>query len=320
MSFLKSAALAAPLCFVGVVFADAQDIVIESADQSVTIRGGVGILAIESREYVYPSTGAQDLLSLLIWQSTAPLLSTALEVRLPDNWSIDASASLAISGDSYMEDYDWIAPFVVGTPGMDNWTDRSVHPNTNLDWYFNGSLHAAYKFELEQGPDIQVHGGFEYTDVQWTANGGDYIYSDVGFRDDIGSFGPGRGITYRQQFPALMTGANAIFEHGSWTFDIGAKAGLTLGAKATDHHWLRDLRFVEDVFVAPVLGASAKAEYAVSESMDFTLSGKVDRIFLGRSNTNIFDIPTGAPSGGSTDASGADLISAALKVGLSGSF
>jgi plasminogen activator len=219
-----------------------------------------------------------------------------------------------------MEDYDWIAPYVVGKPSMDNWTHRSQHTGTKLDWYFNGSIYAAYKIQLEDGPALRFHGGLEYTDVQWTASGGTYIYSTGGFRDDSGDFGPGRSITHRQQFPALVAGANAIFERGNWTFDFGAKAGLTFGAKATDDHWRRDLRFVEDVYVAPLVGVSASASHQVSDGLNLSISGKVDRIFLGRSDTSMFDIPTGAPAGGSTNESGADLLSASLQVGLKGSF
>jgi outer membrane protease len=315
MKVLKSVALATPVVLGLAGSVAAQDVFIESADRSVTLSGGIGVLAIESREYVYRSAGSSDLLSLLIWQSTAPLLTTSLDVQLPSNWSFTASANVALAGNSHMEDYDWLLP-IAGTPDMSNWSHQSVHPDTALDWYFNGSVQAAYTFEHDAGPDIRVFGGLEYTDVQWTGYGGTFNYAGV-----TGTFGPGRVITYRQQFPALMTGANAIFESGDWVFDVGAKAGVTFGAKATDDHWLRDIRFIENVYLAPVLGASAKATYAVSDNLDFFVGGQVDRIFLGRSDTNMFNIPTGAPLGGTAfDASGADLISANMKVGLSGSF
>lgn len=318
--FRYSLAAATLLFASGVVGAQAQQVTVTDDRGLVTLSGGLGILAIESREYVFNGSGSPDYMSLLIWQSKAPVLNTALNVELPQGWSIGVTADAAFAGSSYMEDYDWLAPFAVGTPDMDNWTHRSQHSDTRVDWYFNGSIYAAYKIRLEDGPTLRFHGGFEYTDVQWAAFGGTYIYSTGGFRDDAGDFGSGRSITYRQQFPALVAGGNAIFERDGWTFDLGAKAGFTFGAKATDDHWRRDLRFVEDVYVAPLVGVSASASHQVSDGLNLTLSGKVDRIFLGRSDTSMFDIPTGAPAGGSTNESGADLLSASLQVGLKGSF
>ncbi|HEY8576699.1 MAG TPA: omptin family outer membrane protease [Devosia sp.] len=311
---LLTAALLSPAAL------QAQETTFQNADKSVTLSGGLGVLAIESREYVFSSSGGSDYLSLLIWQSAAPLLSASLDVELPEDWSIIADAAVAVSGDSYMEDYDWFPAYLVGPPNMNNWTHQSKHPNTNLDWYFNGSLHAAYKVKLESGTTIQLRGGLEYTDVQWTASGGSAIYSVGGFRNVSGNFPPGRAITYRQQFPALVTGVNAIFDRGDWVFDFGAKVGVTFSAKATDDHWLRDLRFAEDVYMAPLVGLSGSATRKISDNLDVVLSAKMDRIFLGRSNTNYFSIPTGAPLGSSVNASGADLLSGALKVSLKGSF
>src|SRR6476661_5403124 len=110
MKFLTTAALGAPLflaSFSGALAADIvipQDISYTSEEHGFTVSGGIGVLAIESREYVYQGTGSSDLLSLLIWQSTAPLLSTSFDVEMPNNWSISASANVAMNGDSYMED------------------------------------------------------------------------------------------------------------------------------------------------------------------------------------------------------------------------
>lgn len=311
---------AATLVAAGSLSAVAQDIVIQDEANQVAIRGGIGILAIESREYVFQGSGSSDYLSLLIWQSTAPLLTASMDVKLPSNWTFGAAANVAISGNSYMEDYDWLVA-QPARPDMSNWSHQSKHENTELDWYFNGSMQVGYNVyqDKDAGNTVNLNAGIEYTDVQWTAYDGTYIYSTSGFRDDVGTFS-GRGITYRQQLPSVFAGLNGTFERDKWTFNLGAKAGVTFSAKATDDHWMRDIRFIEDVDAAPLLGVSAGAEYQVSEGLDLFVSGKVDKVFRGRSDTELFDIPTGTYLAGETDASGADLLSGVLKVGLKGSF
>lgn len=320
MTVLKFVA-AATFLAAGSVSAIAQDIVIQDEANQVTIRGGVGVLAIEGREYVFRDTGSPDYLSLLIWQSTAPLLTASLDVKLPSNWTFGAAANVALSGNSYMEDYDWLVP-QPGRPNMENWSHQSKHDNTNLEWYFNGSMQVGYNVHQDKdvGNTVNINAGVEYTDVQWTASDGSFIYSGLGgFRNIEGTF-TGRGITYRQQLPSLFAGLNGTFERDKWTFNLGAKAGITFSAKATDDHWMRNLRFVENVDAAPLLGLSAGAEYEVRQGLNLFISGKVEKVFLGRSDTEITNISTGTFRAGTTDASGADLATGVMKVGLKGNF
>src|SRR3546814_9973093 len=92
-----------------------------------------------------------------------------------------------------MEDYDWFQP------GND-WTDRSRHFDTDLDHYL--MIDIAGRFDRLRWEDgrLGLLGGVRYTDVQWTAYGGDFVYTATTFRDTVGSFPAGeRGITYRQQ-------------------------------------------------------------------------------------------------------------------------
>jgi outer membrane protease len=300
--------------------AQAQNIVLTDELNQVTLKGGVGVLAIESREYVFQAPGSSNLLSLLIWQTTAPLLTASLDIQLPSNWTFGVSANVAGGGDSYMEDYDWMVP-KPGIPDMSNWSHQSKHPNTTLDRYFHGSARVGYDIYKEAGTRLNLYAGLEYTDVQWTGSDGTFIYSSSGgFRDITGHL-IGRVITYRQQFPALLAGVNSTFEVDDWTLSLGAKAGFTFANKAIDNHWMRNLRFDEKVTASPILGANASAEYALGDNINVFVSGEVDRIFLGRSDTSTYDATTGTHTGTvSKNASGADLLSGAFKIGLTGRF
>jgi len=294
---------------------------IASADElqsnGVDLFASFGVIGIEAKEHVFDSAGSSDNLSLLIWQSAAPVLTTGFDAELEDGWVLSGRANIGMGGDSYMEDYDWILPYATPGSGMDNWSHQSKHPNTNLDWYFDGSLTVGKDVHKTETNTVNLNVGAKYIDVQWAASDGTYIYSDSGFRDSSGSFS-GPGITYRQQLPSLFAGVDTQTISGDWVFDVGAQAGVTFGARATDWHWARDLRFEETVAMAPTLGVNAKATYNAGENIDFFVSGEFQKVFMGRSDTSIYRESDGAFGATYPDASGAELVSASISVGIRG--
>lgn len=285
------------------------------------LRGGIGIIGIEAREYVYNGSGSQDVLSLLIWQSAAPVLTAGFQIALPDGWTFDADVQVALSGDSYMEDYDWLTPFRPSF-AFNDWTHRSQHPNTNLDWFFDGRLAIGKDMQLNPDALVNLHGGFKYTDVQWTATGGSYIYSTGGFRDDTGNFGAGTDvIIYRQKLPAVFAGANAQMTHGQWGFGIGAHAGMTFLGEAVDEHLLRTppLRFVDKFNMAPLAGAEAEVSYDTGGA-DLFLKGSIEKVFLARADTQTYNNNTGTLLSTTANGAGGELISGTVTTGFKGDF
>lgn len=299
----------------------AQQFEFASDDGAFSFSASAGVLALEGREIVYNGTGSTDNLSLLIWQSLSPMISANSTVTLDQGWTIKAEGRAAMSGLGYMEDYDWLTPHRPGF-GPEQWTHRSQHPDTRLDWYFDGSVAVGQNFELGQGMKANLHGGFAYTDVQWAAEGGTYLYSNAGFRDNPGTLANGPAITYRQQLPSVFVGLDTQFRNGDLSFDVGARAGITMLARATDWHWQRTppLRF-EDMFMpAPTLGVKAKAAYAVTENLDVFLDARVDKMFAARGDTQTFNMNTGAMTSNYADVAGAELLSGSLSAGLGGRF
>lgn len=300
--------------------AQAQHYQFETDDGAFAFSASAGVLALEGREIVYNGSGSTDKLSYLIWQSLSPMASASAVARLDDGWTIKAEGRVAASGIGYMEDYDWLTPYRPGF-GPDEWTHRSQHPDTRLDWYVDGSLAVGQDFDMGPGMKVNLNGGFAYTDVQWAADNGTFVYSVGGFRDTSGSFS-GPGITYRQQLPSVFVGLDSQFQHGKLRFDVGARAGVTILAKATDWHWARTppLRFEELFTPAPTIGANAKAALEVSENFELFIDGRFDGMFFGRSDTNTFNNNTGAPLGTFLDASGAELLSGSVAGGVTGKF
>ena len=290
-----------------------------AAPVDLVFSGSVGVVTLEANEYVYPSAGSADLLSKLIWKSTAPMATLAIDLGLPQNWTLSAKAMAAIDGGSIMDDYDWTGTYFVSYDEKD-WTHHSVSENTHLDWYFNGNLLLGYNVIAEDDVTVNVNGGFEYTDVQWAAVGGSYVYSETGYRADVGNFPNTPAITYRQQFPSAVIGVDGKFEQDGWTFEAGAKAGLTFNAKGIDDHWLRSLRFEDTLNSAALLAANVGMSYEVSDNLSVFFNGTVEKIFNNRGNETATDTTSGATVFSATDIVGADLFSASASIGLKGKF
>lgn len=296
-----------------------------SDDHMVELRGGFGATAIEAREYVYNLAGSKNLTSMLVWQSVAPMASVGIDVNLPDDWTLKARARAALSGDSYMEDYDWFGPDFVDY-AFDNWTHRSQHPNTNLDWFLDASLSIGRNLIVEPNARLNLNGGFKYIDVQWSAVGGSYVYSDStvdnagnNFRAYSGNFADIPAITYRQKLPVLFAGLDGEVTDGQWTYRAEGQAGLTFMAATADNHWMRDLLFIDRMKPSAVLSGSASVAYDFSDNLGAFLEGSIQRVFDNRADTEIYDA-SGTLIGSFADSGGADLGTISLTAGIKGSF
>jgi len=287
----------------------------ESADETIILRGSIGVIGIEGEETVFIAPGYDERLSYLTWRTVAPMVAASLGVRLPDGWTLKGEARAAMAGVGQMEDYDWLWPHRPGF-GPDQWTDRSVSPHTNLDWYLDGAI--AFGRDLVSDGDMRVNfnGGFKYTDVQWTAIGGTAVYSVGGFRDTSLVFPDTPAITYRQQLPTLFAGLDVESREGDWAYAASAKGGITTFGRATDDHWLSAVNYVDAFRPAPMVSLNASASYNFSRNAGFFVEGGVEKVWLLRGDTTM----TGMLAGYSVDTAGGALGTLSLSAGLKGSF
>lgn len=274
-----------------------------------------GAMYLEGNEKVL---NGNYTVSHLIWQSTAPVLRGSLAVDVGAGLSLRAEGSVAAFGNSYMEDYDWLK----GDDTFDNWSHRSQHDDTRIDHYYTGAASLGYELVNDGSAVVRAHGGFKYTDVQWTAYGGTYLYSSAGgFRDIPGSIPDGvAGITYRQQFPELFVGIDGEEEYGNFRLGGLLRGGVTFLSVATDDHWLRNLRFVDDLYVAPTITAGIDVGFKLGANAELTLAARYDHIFEQRGDTRYYDISTGTQTGALSNVSAGGLRSAEITAGLRGSF
>ena len=296
-------------------FSGAPSLSYASPDARVHAAVDLGVIHLRADEKVLVGNYT---LSHLIWQSTAPVLGARVDTEIGSGFSLRAEGRVALWGRSYMEDYDW----TMGDDTFSNWSDRSQHPDTRLDHYFSGTAALGYELAKDATMKVRAHGGFKYTDAQWTAYGGTYLYSrGGGFRNTPGTIADGlAAVTYRQQFPELFLGLDGEEIFGDFRVGGLLHGGLTFLAGTNDQHWLTNNRFHDKLRVAPTLSAGVDIGYAAGDNVELTLAARYDHIFEQRGDTEYFNIATGAPAGGVTDSAGGGLSSAEITAGLKGSF
>src|SRR3569623_238512 len=284
-------------------------------NENFALRGSVGFASIEAKEKVFAASTGADLLSLLVWQSTAPIASVDAKARFAGEWTLRGHIDAAMGGDSSVTDYDWLAGY-----DPENWTDRSISPNTNLDWYLNGSLAIGRDLPINDDFTVNINTGFKYTDAKWTAVGGSYLYSVNDFRDTAGNFADTPVGNFRVQLPEVFVGAEANLKDGPWTLETGAKAGLTVKATDTDTHFLRSVRFFDKFSWAQLYSAGARLGFAINDHLSAFLEGSYETLLSTHGDTDVNDMNTGELVGHSDASAGVEMKVATLKVGLKGNF
>jgi omptin len=291
--------------------AQAGDIKLQSLDGAVTFSGGFGLTSIKANEFVYQGPAK---VSQLIWKSRyVNTINGVLTVDLEHDWYAGAEGTIGFGGDGHMFDYDWLVP---GAP----WSDRSEHPDTRLNHYFVLGAEVGRMLLSRDGTDIGLGAGFRYTDVQWSAWGGSYIYSENGFRDSRGHFDPDeKGITYRQVWPVPYLGLNLNHHEGAWSFAAGLKAGVSVDAYDIDDHWVRSLRFIDDFDMVPAVSLTSSVDYALTDHAALYLAGSLDRMFKTRGDTKTINETKGTIYR-DENVAGGDFGSATISFGLKGRF
>jgi len=288
-----------------------------SPDDTIRINAAIGAMYLEGNEKVL---NGDFTVSHLIWRSTTPVLRGGVAVDFGGGFSATVEGSTAGFGISYMEDYDWLR----GDDTFDNWSHRSQHPDTRLDHYFTGAASLGYELLNDESAVIRAHAGFKYTDVQWTAYGGTYLYSTGGgFRNTPGTIPDGvAGVTYRQQLPEVFIGFDGEEKYGDVSVGGLLRGGVTFLSVATDNHYLRvpPLRFVDSIYVAPTMTLGANVGFALGPNAKLTLAARYDHIFEQRGDVREYNATTGALIGSFVGAAGAALRSAEITAGLEGSF
>src|SRR3569832_812529 len=284
-------------------------------NENFALRGSIGVASITAHEKVFAGTSGEALLSRLDWTTQAPIASLDARARFGDGWTLRGHLDASTGGSSSMTDYDWFNGYSEA-----NWTHRSISP-TSLDWYVSGSAAVGHDFPVSDVLSVNVNGGLKYSDMEWTSVGGSYIYSTGGgFRNDIGTFPNSPVIRFRVRLPVAFAGIDTSVKDGPWSLDTTAKYGFTFLAGDTDYHYLRYLRFEDQLNWAQDFTADARVGYAFSDHLSAFLEGSYERLISVHGDTDTYSITTGAHTGHFSKDAGIDLQVATIKAGLKGNF
>lgn len=290
-------------------------------NENFALRGSIGMGSIKANEHVYFSTAGTQNLSLLVWENTAPIANVDLRMRFPGQWTLRGHIEAALPGQGKMTDYDWIPPYNTGF-GMDDWSHRSISPNTRLDWYGTADIAAGRDFAINDALSVNTNVGFKYTDVQWTAVGGTYIYSSGGFRNDIGVIPDAPAARYRQQLPTLFAGVDATVNDGAWSLEAGARAGLIVWGHSRDDHYMRTPpRYTwDDLSWGQMLSADARLGYKFNDHLGMFLEGSYEKTFAAHTPSDYRQISDNSLMFTANGLGGAELDVAKITAGLKGNF
>ncbi len=279
------------------------------------ISGSVGRLDGAAHEYVYNPDRTK--LSELIWDMEGNIgLNGDVEWGLTDRLKMSGSFSVGLDGNNKMDDYDWlIAPY-------NDWSHHSISSDTRLDHYLSIDAGLTYAAVERESWKLLVIGGAKYTDVKWTAYGGDFVYSsDPGFRDLTGSFPDAKAISYQLMLPAIYAGLGVEHQFDEVTLGISAVAGVSFDGSDEDNHWMRTppLTFLEDFGAAPYVGLKARATYALTDRTGIMILGKYERYFTAKGDTTLFENGSQVNYFGG-DVAGANLETISISAGLNFEF
>ena len=238
----------------------------DRAPMDFSARIGAGYLTGEAHEYVYWKDRGGHTASELVWDIDSVYIFGLGGSMRPLNWlNINMDLWLNVGdGDGHMEDYDWMVV------GMD-WTDRSVHDNTDVTNAFIFDINVEMTMFSTGTVSFVGIAGYRHDTFEWEARGGSYIYSENGYRDSTGSFPQGvLGITYEQSFDVPYVGLG--FQGDFDRLHVAAKVtgSFLVSGDATDQHHARDLVTYDDFSGESMVAFDIRLGYDISESMLLT--------------------------------------------------
>lgn len=202
-----------------------------------TLGVGAGYMTGESTELVYWPWENNHIASELTWTiDSLFLLGVNGRLQLGSRFAVNFDGWFkATDGDGTMDDYDWMVP-------GQSWTDWSHHEDTDVTDASILDLNVEYSFFRNQNLVFNAIAGYKRDNFGWEARGGDYVYSEGGFRNEVGAFPDGLlGIRYEQTMTSLYIGVGVEVELSD--LQLGARIIYSplVEGEAEDNHYLRNL-------------------------------------------------------------------------------
>ncbi len=264
IALLAAAGAASPVAGADLGHGSLKDTIVEpyrSESKQFSVEMGLGYLSGDAEEIVYANDGRR--LSHLDWRlDDVVMLNTKLAFRPIDWVTLRASSAFAISGESTMDDYDWLVP------GQE-WTHWSHHEHTDVKHAHQIELSGEVNVIKYRGLELGMLAGYKWDRYNWDSRGGSYIYSsDTGFRDLTGAFPAGElGISYTQDLSVPFLGLAAGFTWDRLSVHTSVVGSNRVKASGKDTHHLRDLLFEDNFHHGRYVAVEAEIAYAVTDNL-----------------------------------------------------
>ncbi|ELY4777089.1 omptin family outer membrane protease Cpa [Cronobacter turicensis] len=265
--------------------------------ESVAVSTSLGMLAGESKEFVYDSDTGRKI-SQLNWK-----IKNNLILKGDVSWDVWPFLTLNArgwttlsSGNGHMEDYDW------QKGDQSHWTDRSRHPDTDLNYANEYDLNLKGWVLKGDTYKVGVMAGYQQTRFSWTAYGGSFNYDNG---NDVGSFPNGaRGIGYQQKYSMPYIGLTGQYRYQDFEFNAQFKFSDWVTAKDNDEHYMRDLTFREKSNDSRYYGLAVDAGYYVLPNTKVFAEFSYNKYEEGKSGTQMIDNAAGTSFSDEGDAAG----------------
>jgi plasminogen activator len=208
-----------------------------SSPVSFSVELGSGYLTGESKELVYWPTQGNWKASELTWAiDNLFMVGVGARMKVRDWLAVNFHGWFkAFDGDGTMDDYDWMVR------GGD-WTDWSHHEKTDVTAGSIIDLNVEFSFVRTDTVALKAIAGYKRDNFGWEAYGGEYTYTEGGFRNTSGTFSDSiNTIGYEQTFIAPYIGLGVAAKSNAFELNSRFIYSPLVQGEATDYHYLRNL-------------------------------------------------------------------------------
>ena len=269
-----------------------------SFDPTVSVGTSISHASGTAHEFVYTNAGSYKL-SELDWQiKDVLMLNASLGIRLTPWVAFQLSGGTKLSGNSQLDDYDWLQK------GKD-WSHWSDHPDTNVT--DANRIDASGNLTLFRHPNFNLDAvaGLRWNEWAFSAKAGHYIYSSkTGFRDQIGDFASGLVVgSYKQNLITPYLGLAFSANYDRFSFDASVLGSAWSYANTYDQHYVRGLLFHDTTHNANYYDYKFGFDYQYSERVNINVGWEREVYQLVKGGETISTLGSGVNgSGGKTGA------------------
>lgn len=244
----------------------------------LSAEGYLGYLTGESHESVY-NDGQR--VSRLDWEiKDALVLGTRLSYQATSWLTLDAGGWTSLAADAKMTDYDWL------WSDRDDWSDRSIHPDTDLRRAFEVDLGARARVIERDGFWLDGMLGYQLRNFQWRASNGSYLYSRMDWHDDSGEFS-GPQVDYEQWWRTPYIGVGGGYALPWLRLSGRVIASPFAQVSDSDTHIENQQRFTGDFDSTQMAAVTLRAEHDIGPRLTLTGEANYQKFWEARGDMTV---------------------------------